>query len=361
MAQMLAQELVDNVADHLHDDKSALAAATTVSHSWLSACRFHLFATVRVMDSNLDIMDFVEFLKATPSIHRYVRKLCLSGNIDKSMVVEILTNLPCLTHLSIRGPWNLSKSMKFTKNTFNLEYLFLDFFTFSPPDPRTSHQTGDQVVGAIANINAPVTGEGQMNEDHDDEDDEDEEEDVDDQGLPILHGRSPDYVEARGLVGILSLFAHIGEFIVRLNPESTVGWVLSESDLITLIPTPGVLNVCSFNFSGSRIEPPELALFHRLLQPAGIQSFTLHSGGYLVTEHCGQILLGSKNLTHFALCVSVAGYRKFFRASSLILPHTVPFSRRRREEYGTGALSEFTVPVYSAGLRYKWAFVQQQR
>lgn len=365
MVKTFPQELVDHIADHLHNDKSTLAIASTVSHSWLSACRLHLFHMLRVTNRGLDFRKFVVFLERTPYIRRYVKKISLRGKINNPILVRILSYLPHLTHLSIRGSWSLSRSATFTNRVFKMEYIFLDFdghdFTDAAYRDNGQNQIGHddgQLSEAIDNPNTSVTDterDGVIEDLIEYGDD-----DVDDDPAALLHGQSRDYVEARALVSTLKLFTDIEELHIQLSSEPNFEWALPETDSPALIPEPEILSVHSFNISGFSMSHSTFALFRRLLQLARLQSFTVGSAGYHTFVQCRDILLNSPHLKYFSMFVRIAGHRKFFRTSLLTLPHTVPFRPCRCVGYGAGALSELTVPVYPTRLRYKWASVRQQ-
>ena len=51
---MLAQELIDNILDHLHSETETLKSCAFVCRSFLPTCRLHLFATLQISGSNID-------------------------------------------------------------------------------------------------------------------------------------------------------------------------------------------------------------------------------------------------------------------------------------------------------------------
>jgi len=82
-ASNLPQELVDEVVNHIFDDKPSLLQICTVSHSWMVSCRYHLFSTVTIRSSHYTdgrvYEAFVDFARSRPAISGLIRTFRLSS------------------------------------------------------------------------------------------------------------------------------------------------------------------------------------------------------------------------------------------------------------------------------------------
>lgn len=109
MAPELPQELLDQVVDHLWDDRKALIACNAAGRVFVPAARSHIFCDATV--DGLRACERVErVLDGSPDIARYVRKLKVAAhhftyqagayrNIDSSWVSRIPALVVCFPRL----------------------------------------------------------------------------------------------------------------------------------------------------------------------------------------------------------------------------------------------------------------------
>ncbi len=105
MASSLSQKLINYIIDHLHNDRKTLAVASTIAHSWVSPCQFHLFYSIQACYSHAspNYEDFASFLAGSPDIAANVRLLRIMGDMDSMMFLKILACLSNLSALLLRG------------------------------------------------------------------------------------------------------------------------------------------------------------------------------------------------------------------------------------------------------------------
>jgi hypothetical protein len=80
MLPSLPQEILDLIADHLHNEPTTLKACCVVSKSWIPRTRKHLFASVEFHDKQSHIELWKEaFPDPSTSPARYTRRLSIRG------------------------------------------------------------------------------------------------------------------------------------------------------------------------------------------------------------------------------------------------------------------------------------------
>ena len=123
--QTLPQELIDNIVDHLHDDKKSLSSASTISHSWLLSCRFHLFRCIHIKRSRVSpIDDFAQFLETSPSICPIIECLDIKGRLNTTVLFRILSCLDRLTSLKLETQF---QSVESEPTTSSFPPIFFGF------------------------------------------------------------------------------------------------------------------------------------------------------------------------------------------------------------------------------------------
>src|SRR5262245_31431042 len=97
---LLAQELSDNIIDHLHDDKPTLRRCGLVCRSWLPSSRFHLFSTICLRYYNIGTALTI-LCAHNSTISPYVRQLDMEEGLgriwDPPWVSNALLKLPVFT------------------------------------------------------------------------------------------------------------------------------------------------------------------------------------------------------------------------------------------------------------------------
>ncbi|KAI0792091.1 hypothetical protein C8Q75DRAFT_805134 [Abortiporus biennis] len=86
----LPQELIDNVIDHLHFDKTTLRSCVLVSRQWVTSSRIHLFRELTIKSDSFSSTGSLALLEQTSTFSTYTRHLTLAG-LDNG--------LPFLYHL----------------------------------------------------------------------------------------------------------------------------------------------------------------------------------------------------------------------------------------------------------------------
>jgi hypothetical protein len=81
-------ETFDEIIDHLHPDKAALATCALVCRSWLPSSRYHLFAEVNIVLENGDnVARFLQLLAFPKSIAPFIRKVNVLDGTYKELVL----------------------------------------------------------------------------------------------------------------------------------------------------------------------------------------------------------------------------------------------------------------------------------
>lgn len=83
----IAQEILDIIVDHLHDDRDALQACSLASKALLDSSYYHLFNSIEVkivderahatITRHLRWDEFLTFVTSHPRSARYIRRLCI--------------------------------------------------------------------------------------------------------------------------------------------------------------------------------------------------------------------------------------------------------------------------------------------
>ncbi|KAL4248485.1 hypothetical protein ABKN59_007757 [Abortiporus biennis] len=121
----IPQELVEEILNHLHDDKATLSECSLVCADWVEPSRRHLFQSVEVFiytifqsqyrNSN-GFHEFSSFLKRNPALARFIREIRLIGHkapatssaqgrplCNGNIIILILTDLPQLQVLQFKN------------------------------------------------------------------------------------------------------------------------------------------------------------------------------------------------------------------------------------------------------------------
>lgn len=105
----LAQELLDSILDHLHNDLGSLKRSALASKSLLPTCQRHLFSTFKITESNKDKVSKLFALPPSTNEHDKDASLParLEGMLNAYTTDLILENLPEIVSGTIRWETHL--------------------------------------------------------------------------------------------------------------------------------------------------------------------------------------------------------------------------------------------------------------
>ncbi|KAL6300225.1 hypothetical protein BKA93DRAFT_867912 [Sparassis latifolia] len=134
MSPRLPQELIDQVIDHLWDDRASLEACSTSCHAWLSSSRTHLFHTIELSTEH-QCYHLNLLLEASPNIAGYVKKLALLLSLQFEFMQRIRTPSPPDYGVPRYSSWVISVITKLWRLD-DLEFRRSHWDVFSHPEPQ---------------------------------------------------------------------------------------------------------------------------------------------------------------------------------------------------------------------------------
>lgn len=173
MDAVIAQELVDQIIDHLYDEPQTLSACSLVCRDWLPSCRFHKFSRITLGTINKGIQKYLEIcLVAAPFIKELT--LCGShgdtlrfGDIGKCVNVRQLK----LIDITVPISWIIPSALPFPKveelhvlqckldNFPHLAHLLCNFPLLASVTTRACHVFLHEISTADFPSSPPLTGD----------------------------------------------------------------------------------------------------------------------------------------------------------------------------------------------------------